>query len=283
MALQVKNSRDLIDPKNFKVKMLVYGLPGLGKTMFLSTAQQVGSLGIAACETGHGKGLLTIADAGIDYVEPVSYADFEGLCSGKVFSDKLVLCLDSLSSMTKTFIKDYALSIPRSGRGDSPKRMQGIPELDDYGTMGELTRRLTAKLLERDQHIIVTATERIDKPDPTDGPEASFMIGPDLPGQMFLGSTAMFDFVLRLRGRPKLANEKDPKSRYTERYFITQPDGMGTIAKCRSNHLGVPLLDREEVFNLKTGQGTFPYLLKKIVDGYALGLEAVQGEPTKAA
>lgn len=263
MALVVKNTKDLVDPKTFKVKMLVYGLPGLGKTMFAGTAPNPG---VAACETGHGKGLLTLAGQGVDYVEPSSMAELEALCKGAIFKDKDTLVLDSLTAMVRSFVKDYALTLPRS-KGNSPKRDVGVPELDDYGVMGEVVRRLLMQLLLQDKHVIVTATERVDKPDPESG-FGEFMVGPDLPGQMFLGSTAMFDFVLRLRTRPKLKNPNDAKSRYTERYFLSQPDGAGSITKCRSNKVGIPLLDKEEIFDLPTGQGSFPFLMAKILKGY---------------
>jgi hypothetical protein len=264
LSLAVRNTKELIQPEKFRLKVLVYGLPGTGKTSWMSTAP---GLGVAACETGQGKGLLTVAQKGFDFVEPTNLMEFESICAGRVFGDKQTIGLDSLTSMSNTFIKDAALSIPRT-RGASEKRNKGVPELDDYGVMAELTRKLLAKLLENDKHVIVTATERYKGPDLESG-VGETLIGPDLPGQMFLGSTAMFDFVLRLRTRQKLRDPKDPKSRYVERYFVTQPDGQGTLAKCRSTMDNKPLLDKEEVFDPETGQGTFDALLKKILAGYA--------------
>jgi hypothetical protein len=85
---------------------------------------------------------------------------------------------------------------------------------------------------------------------------------------MFTGSTAMFDTVLRLRARQKLRDPRSAKTRYTERYFLTQPDGQGTIAKCRNSVNGKALRDKEEIFDPATGQGTFKYLLEKILKGY---------------
>jgi len=262
MSLEIKNTSDIITADNFRWKVLIYSLPGCGKTLWASGATNPG---IAACETGSGKGLLTIADRGLPFVEPATVADFEAFCSGQIFKDKDTLIVDSLSDMVKTFVKDYALTIPRS-RGESPKRRAGVPELDDYGVMGEVTRRLLRKLLNLDKHIVVTATMRIDKPDAEAGGE--IIIGPDLPGQMFLGSTAMFDTVMALRTRPMLRDPKDAKSRYTERYLISQPEGA-LIAKCRSNVAGQPLLAREEVFDPATGRGTWPDLYGKILKGYS--------------
>ena len=263
MSLIVKNTRALIDPDKLKLKILVYALPGVGKTTFAATAPNPG---FAVCETGEGSGLLSVAAQGLDYVEPSSYQDFQAVCSGQVFKDKETIVLDSLSDMANTFIKDYALAMPRNA-GNSPKRAAGIPELDDYGVMGEVTRRLIRKLLDVDKHIIVTATERYQTADPEKGIYDT-TIGPALPGMMFLGAPAMFDFVLRMRTRSKLRDKNDAKSRYSERYFITENDGRGTIGKCRSVYSNKPLLDPEEIFSPVTGEGSFDYLIKKIIAGY---------------
>lgn len=224
------------------------------------------NIGVAAGETGQGCGLLTIASKDIEYVLPESLEELEAFCKGGVFKDKEALGLDSLSDMNRTFVKDAALKIPRT-RGESAKRNKGVPELDDYGVMAEITRKLLRTLISQDKHIIVTATESYKGPDPETG-QGETLIGPELPGQMFTGSAAMFDTVLRLRTRQKLRDPRDAKSRYTERYFITQPDGQGTIAKCRNAVNGKLLLDKEEIFDPATGQGTFEYLLAKILKGY---------------
>lgn len=248
--------------------VLLYSLPGCGKTTWIGTCP-ADVTGIAACETGNGSGLLSIADKGFECVEPESLSELEKFCSGQVFPTKKILVLDSLTAMAKTLIKDAALKIPRRG-GDSDKRKLGIPELDDYGSIGEMTRKIINILISANptKHIIVTATEKYDRPNENDPPGTESLIGPDLAGQMFLGAPAMFDFVLRLRTRPKLRNPVDAKSRYTERYFITGSE-QGVIAKCRSNSHGASCLDREEIFDQTTGQGSFQYLLDKILKGYS--------------
>jgi hypothetical protein len=263
MSLQIKNTKTLVTPETFRWKVLVYGLPGTGKTEWLSGAPD---LGVAACETGQGNGLLTIASKGIDYVTPDNLAELEAVCKGKVFPDKISVGLDSLTEMNNRFIKEAALKIPRS-RGSSPKRDKGVPELDDYQVMSEICRSLLRDLLAQDRHVICTATEKHRLPDAETG-QGETLIGPELPGQLFTGSTAMFDTVLRLRTRQKLRDPKDAKSRYIERYFVTQPDGQGTIAKCRNSINGKPLLEREEVFDPESGKGTFTTLLAKILNGY---------------
>lgn len=277
MSLKIRNSKELINPETFRMVALIFGLPGVGKTSWIGTLDPE-TTGIAACETGNGNGVLTIADKGFEIVEPADLNELEKFCRGEVFPNKKALVVDSLSAMQRTFIKDAAIKIPRR-MGESDKRKQGIPELDDYGTIGEMTRRILNILISSNptKHIICTAGEKYDRPNENDPPGTESLIGPDFAGQMFLGSPAMFDFVFRLRTRPKLRDPKDPKSKYGERYFLTQQES-GVIAKCRSNSRGVALLDREEIFDQQSGQGSFGYILDKIFRGYGFRTDSSEGK-----
>lgn len=262
MSLTIRNTKTLIDATNLKLKILVFSNSGLGKTSFLASCP---GIGIGACETGLGNGLSSVVDKGVDYAIVESYADLKDVCQGRVFKDHAAIGLDSLTAVERRIIKDEALRIPRT-KGESAKRKLGIPELDDYGSMAELTTSILEDLLAQDKHIIVTALERVKTPDPETG-KGEFAIGPDLPGSMFSAAPGMFDIVLRLRAETKLRDPKDAKSKYTERYFETEADGQGGLVKSRFNRNGLKFFDRKEPFNLETGQGTFPYFLKKISEG----------------
>jgi hypothetical protein len=267
LPLRIQNTRELVAPDKLRLKILIYGFPGAGKTCFLSTANSPEhKMLVGSCETGHGRGLLSVASAGFDFTELNSYNDFETFCSGVDAKPYGAIGLDSLSWANKTFVKDKALSLPRS-KGESQKRALGVPEIDDYGTMGELSRKLIQKLIDQPQHVIVTSTLRVDKPDADNGGET--LVGPDLPGQMFLGSTAMFDLVLCLRTRSVLRDPRDAKSRYTERYFLTENTG-GILAKNRLSvsDKGLSFLPTEVIFDLQNGIGTFDYILKLAQEAY---------------
>src|SRR3990167_8764645 len=103
--------------------------------------------------------------------------------------------------------------------------------------------------------------------------KGEYLVGPDLPGQLFLGAPAMFDTVLIGRSRQIIKDFKDEKGvvvkkKFIERYWITQPDSIH-IAKCRSRRLGnEPLLDPQEVYDISDGRGTFPFLFNKIKQAY---------------
>ena len=264
MALTIQNSRNLIHPDKFKLKMLLVAPPGFGKTKLIG---DIPNVGIAACETGEGNGMLTIASSGVDYIEPTTYSELESFCRGQVFKDKDAVAADSLTAMVKTFIRKEVLTIPRR-QGDSEKRRRGVPELDDYGVMGVLTHDLLRALLQLDKHIVVTAGLKIQMPDPESG-KGEYLIGPDLPGQMFLGAPAMFDIVLVGRTRQVTVDVNGVKKKVIERYWLTQPDGVH-LAKCRASRLGnQPFLDPMEIYDLDKNIGTWTYLHNKIKTGYA--------------
>ena len=260
MSIQIQNTRDLTKTEGFRAKILVVARSRAGKTTFAATAPNPG---VAACETGHGAGLLSIASKGVDYFVPTSLEDLDALASGHIFKDKDTIVLDSLSAMARTIIKDFAIHIPRRG-ATSPKREQGVPELDDYGVMAEITRRILDAIIDLPKHVVVTALERTEK----DAEGTPTACGPDLPGQMFLAAPAMFDTVLYLKVRKAFRDPRDPKSVFYERYFITQPDGYH-IGGDRNNLSGKNILQREEVFDPERNRGTFEDIFKKLTTAYA--------------
>ena len=265
MSLNVKSSKDLVTSGSFKLKALLVGVPGVGKTTFCATAPNPG---FVACETGHGSGLLPIAQNNVAYVEPASYAELEAICTGQLFKDKDTIVIDSFTEACSTFIKDEALTVPRKF-GSSEKRAMGVPELDDYQVMGELARRLLRQLTRLDKHVLVTTLLRTYQPaNPKEG-RAERIGGPDLPGAMSLASAAMFDHVLWLKVRPATKPGPDGKPiRITQRYFQTVGSDQ-YVAKSRSSDNKQQILPPEIVFDPATGEGCFNDLFEKISSAYA--------------
>lgn len=266
LPIELKNSRSLVSPNSLKWKLLLVGKPGVGKTTFLSG---VPGVFIAACETGHGSGLLSAAHSSVpfDFCEPKSFTDFRSICLNtfEPAQKNEAVALDSLSAMTKTFIKDHVLAtFPSRNQKEAMRRQAGVMTGFDYGDVADVTRTLVQQLLQQPRHVIVTCTEKAEKDD--NGVIVS--IGPDLPGQLALGAPAMFDTVLYLKARKRLRDPRDPKSVYDERYFVTSNDGLH-IAKDRNSTGGKSFLDREEVFDIEKGSGTFTTLFNKILAGHA--------------
>jgi hypothetical protein len=270
--MQERNTRELMDPKLFKFKCLIYAPPGFGKTDW-AWEKSMDPGGIA-CETGEGNGLLTVAERELPFGVPTTYQDFQAFCGGQYFKGNTTLVCDGASEAVRTLIKDYALTLPNPrASSEQARRSAGIPVGNDYQSMAELMRRELRKLLSQPKSIIVTALERVDKPGENDPPGTPTYVGPDLPGQLLLACTAMFDFVFRLRVRSLLRDPKDAKSRYLQRYLMTEAHDIA-IGKCRSQISDKPLLDMEEPIDKKTGQGYPSYLIQKITSAYAREIES---------
>lgn len=262
--MQIQNTKNLVTADNLKWKVLVVGRPGLGKTTWASTAPDVG---IAACETGHGSGLLSVAHSGVDFATPTSFVDFRSICNNtfEPFIKKQSVALDSLTYMTKSFIKDHVLTtFPGKNPREAMRRSAGIPSGFDFGEIADLTRTLVQQLISQPKHVIVTCLEKQEK----DAEGNVTGLVPDLPGALQQGMPAMFDTVLYLKSRKRLLDSKDPKSVVLERYFVTVGDGFH-MAKDRNSSKFKSFLSPEEVFNPETGQGTFKALFDKILAGHA--------------
>ena len=222
MPLIVKTTRGLIRP-GWKMKVLIYGVAGAGKTTWAGSAP---APLIGACETGEGHGLMPLANREARYVRLTTVEELDEFIQFAAKDpDSQTVVLDSVTAMCQTFVKDKALSLPRRGP-ESEKRKLGLPELDDYGSMGELIRSRVMRLLEIDKHVILTALRRHREGDPERGvPE---LIGPMLPGAAFEAVPGMVDHVFLLESRRKIVNGKST----FVRTLITAPRGI-IVAKTR--------------------------------------------------
>lgn len=241
------------------------GPPGVGKTTWAATAPDPA---IAACETGVGSGLLTLAHRpDVLAAVPNTFVDLRSIAydTFEPFRKKQTRVLDSLTAMTKSFVKDHVLSSfsPRNQK-EAARRQAGILTGFDYSDVSDTVRTLLTKFLSINAHIIVTALPKYEK----DDAGAIISVLPDLPGALAMGAPAMFDTVMHLKTRRVLRDPKDPKSIKTERYFITGADNIH-VAKDRNSVNGKGFLDQEEIFDPETGQGTFPALYKKILQGHS--------------
>jgi len=75
---------------------------------------------------------------------------------------------------------------------------------------------------------------------------------------------------LQLRTRSVLRDPKDAKSRYTQRYWITESPGNGIIAKNRLSVIGgKSFLPAEMIFDPETNQGTFQDFYNRATKAYS--------------
>ena len=211
--------------------------------------------------------MLSVAHTGVDYCEPKTFVDFRSICLGTFapFQKKATVGLDSLTAMTKTFIKDHVLSnFPAKNQREALRRQAGVPTGFDFGDIADVTRTLLNQLLAQDRNVVVTALEKTEKDD--NGIVTAIL--PDLPGALGTSAAAMFDSVLYLKVRKVLRDPRDAKSAYYERYFVTASDGVH-VAKDRNSSNSKSFLEAEEIFDPTNNRGTYAALFAKITAGHA--------------
>lgn len=208
MAILLKNSADIAAQS---VKLLVYGQAGAGKTSLIPTLPKP----IVLSAEG---GLLSIADAGVPYIEISTMADLQEAYAWLKDSDEAKefqsVALDSISEVAEVVL---AAELKKSKDG-----RQAYGELNT--TMAELIRSF------RDlpnKHVLMTA--KLEKAQDEMG---RMLYAPSMPGKsLTMQLPYFFDFAFPLRV------EKDAEGN-TQRALMTDSDGLW-LAKSRSTKLSV--------------------------------------------
>lgn len=215
---------------------LVYAPSGFGKTTFAATMDKMTKRWfgkptiIIAVEAGEGGGTMSIKEAGVDYVVPGSFEEFERITAA-LSTDSYYggVVLDSAGEYVDRFVQPYALEFP--SREGVATRRAGVPERSDYQTMGVKARQHFNRLIklttektkeEFRKHLMVTALERIR----TDPKGEILAIGPDLPGAMSGVATAMFQVVGCIRIASGVEQVEGKNVRVQKRTFLTSADGV---------------------------------------------------------
>jgi hypothetical protein len=217
------------------VKMLIYGVPGVGKTMLSGSSDEVERMRPVLFVDIEG-GTKTIRD---------KYPDVEVLRVKDEFDEKGRLVKTSWERLQdvyedirkgvlpyKTYVIDsltegqkmsmYSV-MTRTVKGD-PTRDLDIPAQRDWGKSGEMVRRMVRAFRDLDANVIFTALEASDKDQQT----GAVTITPSLPGKLRYEISAFLDEVLYMYTKV----EKDG----IIRRVLTQPTGK-FIAKDRSGRL----------------------------------------------
>lgn len=238
--VEIRNTADLIGPW-LRLCAMMWAMPKFGKTEWASELDAVTKKHFGkptlfiAVEAADGGGTATIAKKGIDYVEPRSLSDFQGIVSA-LQTDTIYggIVLDNASDLVKRYIQPEALKLPYE-KGSAPaSRLKGVPAQGDYQTMGEMLRGELNKLVnltKKDtpdnvrKHLIVTALqyEKTNREGNT-----TISIGPALPGQMADTASAMFQTMLTLdierKVVPSATNPKETVAVYP-RVVVAEADG----------------------------------------------------------
>lgn len=235
-SLEVKNTKNLRSPST-RVCTLVFCPAKFGKTLFAAGLDELTRKYrgkptlVIACESAEGGGTMTVAEKGIDYIQPQTWADMEqvlaNLASDEHYGGVIV---DNATDYVNRIVKPHALSFPSKERVLGA-RIDGVPVRSDYQVMGEnarnhfnrlvnLTSDKNAERFRKD--LIVTALER-EKSD-----EAGVLqyISPDLPGALQQVAPSIFQSVASITIRPKVSKNPDgtPK-RISQRFLYVSEDG----------------------------------------------------------
>lgn len=155
-----------IEVKNQKLKALIYGKPGMGKTSLAATAREHPDMSPILYADLEG-GLLSVADYGIDHVSIRQSADMEELYWALNRRDESVaqyktLIIDSGSVLASRILTEWAQrNMERQQRrGKAHDRTIDDVELGDYGKTTVQVVRLFSWFLDLPIHIIITAIEK---------------------------------------------------------------------------------------------------------------------------
>ena len=205
-----------------KIKLLVYGSPGVGKTSLAATANPHPDLGPVLYLDLEG-GLLSVAGKDVAAVpirntgelEEVFFALHKGDAS--VAQYKTVV-IDSGTALSNRALAEWTQRnmgrAARKGRGDADRLVDDV-QLEDYGKMTMQMRRLLGWFRDLDRHLIVTALPRFVYPKDADTRTADPIdVGPSFTAQLQGNVVGMMDFVWY--------QYKDPQER---RYLLTRQKG----------------------------------------------------------
>ena len=211
-----------------KIKALIYGPPGAGKTVLISTAQESPDMGDVLVANIDG-GLLSIASSrGILEAPISSVADLEDLQAmaargAPELANVKTIAVDSGTEIFEAYMREIAAR----EHAANPKMRDPIKnEIQDYGEATVRLTRIFRWLRDLPYHVIVTALDKADRrvvdTRKKSKQEAEVLaVYPKFPDKLCSAVMATFDFVWYLA-----ATEDGTRA------ILTQPNGV-VLAKTR--------------------------------------------------
>lgn len=234
-GIAVQSTRNLITAET-RFCLLVYAPAKRGKTTFAATLDSFTKKYrnkptlVIAMESAAGGGTMSIQDLEVDFVCPTSMQEFNKIIAALAGDTKYGgVVVDSATEYVNRFLKPYALAFPYTKGTASATRLAGVPEQNDYQTMGEQMRIDFNKMIGLTTHpdlnvrkdLVVTALEKEKLT--RDGKDL-VAVQPDLPGAMSSVATSLFQTVGSIELRTSVeADPVNPKStrRVTRRTLVT--------------------------------------------------------------
>jgi phage nucleotide-binding protein len=190
--------------KKPELNLLLYGIPGVGKTTFAAQAQDHPDLSPVLVADLEG-GLLSVSGRGdIDAVEIRSSDDltelFWALRNGTGdFGKYRTVIIDSGSNFANRVLQEWTATNKERersrGRGSSDRTIDDV-QLEDYGKMTLQVRRIMEYFRDLPLNVIVTALARFTYPAKADTRTSEpTEVGPDFTAKLSGNVTGMFDHV----------------------------------------------------------------------------------------
>lgn len=189
------------EPSNHRVRMMVYGASGIGKTVFGSTAPK--PLFIAAEE-----GLLSLADKNAQYVKIETLQDMRDILAA-LKANKLMgsdgkpleyetIVIDSLTEVQQVVIKNIT-----GGRQ---------PSMNEWGQFSDKMAEILKGFAALPKHVVFICLESEKMAEDDDGKEFT-RFQPELFGKLAEKAQAMMDFVGRYYMKTSVVNDKPTQVR----------------------------------------------------------------------
>lgn len=232
MAIKIMNAKTLA--QDARIKMLVYGDSGVGKTVFSASFPK--PFVIASEE-----GLLSVAGRDIPYVPIHDWADMESiylhLLKDESKAKYETVVVDSLTDLQQ---KCLAYVLQQSGRP--------VPEQRDWGQLLDVMRRFLRQMADLPYHIVFICLA---------GTEKDELLGmvkerPAISGRLAVEAPAYVDMVMRL----VVEQSKKGGEVIINRYGVFQPDSRAA-AKDRSGKMPTVMKDpdADKIFGRLTASG----------------------------
>lgn len=212
-------------PNDMKVKALLSGSPGRGKTFSARSLNQKTTLIISA-----EAGLLSLAGTEFDVWVIESWEELQEVYKNLLLPENIakykVVFVDSLTEINEK-AKEHIVKKLRPGLGkDIGKVYDELMTMQDYGLLQTMMTRFIRSMRDLPYHMIFTCLEDQNKDEST----GKIMFAPSLNGKLAINIAGFFDEVFRM-----VVKEEDGK---LNRYFITN-HVENSLAKDRSGSLDI--------------------------------------------
>lgn len=214
------------------INFLIYGEPGVGKTVLSASASAVEEMSPVLLVDGEA-GTLSIRDRypGVDVIKIKHYGELvvirDAIAKGEVPYKTVIL--DSITEIAKIGMDDIMIRAVAKAREEGANRDPDLPGIGEWGKSANQIRKLVRSFKLLPIHFIMTALSQVDTKKPSRP-----VTKPDLSGKLAEAMPGQLDEVFYMYNK----EDKVPDSEevITNRYILTAQHG-NIIAKDRSGNL----------------------------------------------